>query len=276
MTNERLLIINADDYNTDPARNRGIIEAAGKGALTSVSVLTNMPGLDDALYSLEQVLGPSIGVHLNLTRGKPLSSQVQSLTGPQGDFLTKERSWRRAMCGGYILDEIRREWSAQIEAFCRTGRQPDHLDGNNHLHIFPGCAAVCAQLALRYNIRRVRLPLEPLHVFGLPGRSGLKRMFLAALSMHARSLFFASGLSMPDRIFGIAFPEAGNSDSLCHFLKKLPSGVNELMCHPGYPAISTHLFSNSERERELAALTSTAVRQTVIDEQIRLISYNDI
>jgi predicted glycoside hydrolase/deacetylase ChbG (UPF0249 family) len=276
MAAERLLIVNADDYNTDPERNRGIIEAAKNGILTSASVLTNMPGLDGALGELEQVLGPRIGVHLNLTRGKPLSPDVQSLTGLQGDFLPKGFAWRKSLCRGYSVDDIRREWSAQIEAFCTNGRKPDHLDGNNHLHIFPGCARICAELARRFNIRSVRLPLEPLHVPGLCGRSGLKRLFLALLAVRARSIFGESGLCMPDRMFGIAFPDTGDIASLCCFLKKLPAGVSELMCHPGYPSAGAQSFSSAQRERELRALTSTLVREAIIGEDIRLISFNDM
>jgi predicted glycoside hydrolase/deacetylase ChbG (UPF0249 family) len=276
MVTERLLIVNADDYNTDPERNRGIIEAAKNGILTNASVLTNMPGLDDALRSLEQVLGSHIGVHLNLTRGTPLSSGVQSLIGPQGEFLPKGSSWRKALLGGYNPDEIRREWSAQIEAFFRTGRQPDHLDGNNHLHIFPGCVKICAELALHYNIRYVRLPLEPLHAPGMFRRAGLKRLFMALLAVRARSLFRQCGLCCPERMFGIAFPDTGAPAALCRFLKKLPSGVSELMCHPGYSVAGVHSFSCAQRERELHALTSLSVREVIREEKIRLISFNDM
>jgi predicted glycoside hydrolase/deacetylase ChbG (UPF0249 family) len=215
-------------------------------------------------------------VHLNLTRGKPLSPDVQSLTGPQGDFLPKGLAWRKSLCRGYSVDDIRREWSAQIEAFCINGRKPDHLDGNNHLHIFPGCARICAELARRFNIRSVRLPLEPLHVSGLCGRAGLKRLFLALLAVRARSLFREAGLCMSDRMFGIAFPDTGDTASLCHCLKKLPAGVSELMCHPGYPSAEAQSFSSVQRERELRVLTSTLVRETIIGEDIRLISFTDI
>jgi len=276
MDTGRFLIVNADDYNTDPERSRGIIEAAKNGILTSVSVLTNMGGLDSALRALEQALGPRIGVHLNLTRGKPLSPGVQSLTGAQGDFLPKGHSWRKALSRGYNLDEIRREWSAQIEAFCRSGLQPDHLDGNNHLHIFPGCAKICAELALHFNIKCVRLPLEPLHAPGLLGRAGLKRLFLALLAVRARSLFRAYGLCMPKRMFGIAFPDTSDPGSLRRFLKNLPSGVTELMCHPGYAATGVPSFSCAQREQELRSLTCPSVRAAIIDERIRLISFNDI
>jgi len=276
MAKKRLLIVNADDYNTDPERNRGIIEAAREGIITSASVLTNTAGLDTALSGLARELGPCIGVHLNLTSGRPLSAGARSLTGARGTFLPKGAAWRRALHRGYNLDEIRREWSAQIEAFCRTGRQPDHLDGNNHLHVFPGCARICAELAVRFNIAGVRLPLEPLHAPGLWGRAGVKRLFIALIAWRARNVFRAFGRCMPDRIYGIAFPAAGNTASLCDLLERLPTGTSELMCHPGYPAPARHTFSCAARERELRVLTSRETRDTLARRHIQLISFNDI
>lgn len=276
MESGRLLIVNADDYTTNPERNRGIIEAATGGILTSASALTNTAGLARSLKDLEQVLGPRIGVHLNLTSGTPLSSHARSLTGPQGDFLPRAAAWRRALLGGYNPDELRREWSAQIEAFCRSGLHPDHLDGNNHLHVFPGCARICAELAVSFNIRRVRLPLEPLSAPGLCGRSGLKRLCIALLAVRARSLFRAFGLCMPDRMFGIAFPRAGDPASLRLFLKRLPAGTSELMCHPGYRAPGSQAFSCVEREQELRVLNSPDMLKIIASEGICLISFSDM
>jgi predicted glycoside hydrolase/deacetylase ChbG (UPF0249 family) len=177
---------------------------------------------------------------------------------------------------GYNLDELRREWSAQIEAFCRTGRHPDHLDGNNHLHVFPGCARICAELAPRFNIRCVRLPLEPLFAPGLRGPAGLKRLCIALLAVRARRVFRASGLRMPDRMFGLAFPRTGDPAALRLFLKKLPAGTSELMCHPGYRAPGVQAFSCAEREQELRALTRPDVRESLADEGIRLVSFSDM
>jgi predicted glycoside hydrolase/deacetylase ChbG (UPF0249 family) len=273
---ERLLIVNADDYNTGPERNRGIIEAAQTGIVTSASVLTNTAGLDSALAALSQELGPHVGVHLNLTSGRPLAPGVQSLTGQGAAFLAKHAAWRRALSGGYDLDDLRREWSAQIEAFCRSGLQPDHLDGNNHLHIFPGCARICAELAVRFKIRCARLPLEPLLAPGLCGPGGVKRLFITLLAVRARSLFRASGLCMPERMFGIAFPRPGDPAALRLFLKKLPAGTSELMCHPGYRASDSHAFASGERELELRVLTSPDVRKIIADEGIRLLSFSDM
>ncbi len=277
MGTERLLIVNADDYMSDTERNRGILEAAASGMLTSASALTNTTGPESALKDLAQVLGPHIGVHLNLTHGRPLSKDVHSLTGPRGDFLPKGAAWHRALSGGYNLDELRREWSAQIEAFCHCGLSPDHLDGNNHLHVFPGCARICAELAVQFNIKSVRLPLEPPGAPGLCGRAGLKRLFIALLAQRARSVFHTCGLRMPDRMYGIAFPRPGDAGSLQRFLKTLPPGIHELMCHPGYRAPYSHAFARSnEREQELRSLTAADVRAAIAAEGIRLISFSDL
>lgn len=276
MTAERCLIINADDYNTDAERSRGIVEAAARGIVTSASALTTSPGLAVALDELAGVLGPRIGVHLNLTNGRPLSKGLRSLTGPGGDFLPKGAAWRRALARGYDLGELRHEWSAQIEAFFDAGREPDHLDGNNHVHVFPGCVRVCAELARKYDIRRVRLPLEPPLAPGLWGPGGAKRAFIGLLAARARGVFRSCGLGMPDRMYGIAWPAAGNAAALCRFLRTLPCGTTELMCHPGYAAPGTQPFSNAARIRELRALTRPEVRETLADRNIRLVSFSDI
>jgi len=75
----KYLIVNADDYNTDSERNRGIIQAVQDGMVTSVSVIANLHGEDGALAKVKGAMGARIGIHLNLTRGKPLVSGLKTL-----------------------------------------------------------------------------------------------------------------------------------------------------------------------------------------------------
>ncbi len=111
----RYLIVTADDYNTDRARNRGILETVSKGIVTSVSVLANMPWEENALAELKAACGPRIGIHLNLTRGKPLCPELKTLTLAAGCFFTKQAAWRKALLGLFDLQEIEKEFAAQIE-----------------------------------------------------------------------------------------------------------------------------------------------------------------
>ena len=273
----RYLIVTADDYNTDRARNRGILETVSKGIVTSVSVLANMPWEENALAELKAACGPRIGIHLNLTRGKPLCSGLKTLTHATGCFFTKQTAWRKALLGLFDLQETEKELAAQIEHLMTAGIVPDHIDGNNHIHVFPGIAPVVARLADRYGIRTVRLPLEAfsfLRQYGQP--NALKKYFIGLLAKRARPIFRNHGLCFTDYFAGIQFPAVANTASLRAFLQTLPHGVTELMCHPGFKNDTGNPFSTEEREQELHSLTHQDVLEDIRRLNINLISYSEL
>ena len=69
----RRLIVNADDYGLSRGVNTGIIEAAETGVVTSASMMVNLPGFNDAAARAGSRPSLSLGLHLNLTTGKPLT-----------------------------------------------------------------------------------------------------------------------------------------------------------------------------------------------------------
>jgi predicted glycoside hydrolase/deacetylase ChbG (UPF0249 family) len=153
---------------------------------------------------------------------------------------------------------------------------PDHVDSNNHLHVFPGIAEASARAALRCGIRRIRLPREPLlWSFRQAGRGFVKKMCISLLALRARGFFRSAGLCFPDRCAGLQVPDMRSAQSLARFLIRLPAGTTELMCHPGY-ADSHNAFSTAERELELAALTADAVLTAIRQNTISLISFSNI
>lgn len=271
------LIVNADDFNTDRERNRGILEAARRGIVTSTSVLTNVVWPEESCSQLKDVFGEQgIGVHLNLTNGRPVSAGTKTLTRGDGLFFKKPQAWRRALRAGFDPAEADKEFCAQIEALCAAGFVPDHIDGNNHLHIFPGLSAAAAAAARRFGIKHVRLPREPLFwSLRLPGRAFLKKCFLCLLSLRAGKIFQHAGIAFPMRCAGIQVPDIESPKSLENFLSRLPAGSTELMCHPGYPG-AANPFSGAARERELRALTSQPVLKAVQAHNIRLIRFSEL
>jgi predicted glycoside hydrolase/deacetylase ChbG (UPF0249 family) len=272
----KYLIVNADDYNTDSERNRGILEAVSTGIITSVSVLANMPWEQNALTELKAVCGPRIGIHLNLTRGKPLCSGLRTLTDEAGYFFPKQIAWRKALLGIIDLQEVEKELCAQTEHLMSLGMPPDHMDGNNHIHVFPGIAAVAARLAQHYRIRNVRLPFEAfssLRQYWQP--NVLKKYFIGLLAKRARPVFKNHGLCFTDHFAGIQFPSIANSASLRAFLQTLPNGVTELMCHPGRKN-QGNPFSTAEREQEMYSLTDPHVLEDIQRHNINLISYCEL
>src|SRR5690348_6805658 len=92
----RLIILNADDLGLAPGVTRGILELAQRGAVTSTSLMPNLPGSADAL-SAARAAGLDVGLHLTICTGAPLSppSTVPSLLTPDGRFISASELTRR-------------------------------------------------------------------------------------------------------------------------------------------------------------------------------------
>jgi chitin disaccharide deacetylase len=271
------LIVNADDYNTDSERNRGILHAVQDGIVTSVSVIANLHGADESMAELKRVMGGRIGIHLNLTSGRSVVPGLKTLTDARGSFYPKHETWRRALLGLFNLQEVEEEFAAQIERIAAPGITPDHIDGNNHIHVFPGIARVAGSLAQRYGISRIRLPRELFsRLLQRTQPKAVKKYLIGLLSCRARPLFEQCGLRFTDHFAGIQFPAVADAASLKAFLMELPEGTTELMCHPGYQNQEVNPFSTTDRERELAALTCDEILREVRRQNIHLISYSGL
>lgn len=88
------LIINADDFGLSPGVNQGIVEAYQAGGISNTTLMVNMPGFTDAvrLASLHPEMG--VGLHFNLTYGRPVSDVrlVPSLVQRTAAFIQLARS----------------------------------------------------------------------------------------------------------------------------------------------------------------------------------------
>ena len=90
-TADRRLIINADDFGLAPGVNAGVLEAVAAGVVTSLSVMVNTPAYAEGMRALAGLSRPpSVGLHLNLTAGSPVSppAGVPSLVGAAGRFFS--------------------------------------------------------------------------------------------------------------------------------------------------------------------------------------------
>lgn len=172
----RQIIVNADDFGADRHRDAGIAAAVAAGAVTSVSVLANGPSLDDGLSLLRswQYRGISVGLHFNLSEGRPLKKGVALLAGEKGGFRGKAETHNLLMQNGNteMTAEIEGELEVQIAHLKERGLRIDHLDGHQHVHLFPAVVAIVARAAARYAIPRLRIPVETLSGEGPGGSCG--------------------------------------------------------------------------------------------------------
>jgi len=215
---KRVLIINADDCNLTPGVTRAILDCHDRGILTSTTFMANLPVQKEDVSRLLKRKNLGIGIHLNVTFGKPLSrpAKIKSLLGPDGLFRTDLKSVGAPLCGrplkgGHIgpplpfAQEIALEYQAQIDHFTEIfGRKPTHLDTHHQVHDHPFFLKAFVEVA-----RKNELPVR---------RSALKMTSVRA----------------PDFFFG-NFSPAGywTREPLVTILRNLPAGVSEIMCHPG-------------------------------------------
>src|SRR2546423_8154190 len=119
--------------------------------------MLTLPASKDAVAAARSA-ALDLGLLLNICLGAPLLSPeaVHSLVAPNGRFVRADVITRRRFAGQLRLDEVEREWSAQIESFLACGVRPGHLDSHCHLHAYPGLYRLTMRLAARYRLPGVR------------------------------------------------------------------------------------------------------------------------
>ena len=68
------LIVNADDFGLSKAINFGIVESHLEGIVTSTSMMITMPAVKHAKSLAKNIPDLGIGLHLNISLGKPLTN----------------------------------------------------------------------------------------------------------------------------------------------------------------------------------------------------------
>lgn len=284
------LIVNADDFGWTPGVNRGIVEAFRNGIVTSTSLLANGGAFAEAVELFRAGPGMSVGVHLNLSDGAPVADRetVTTLLNNKGEFAGGPESLllRRAR-GGLLLGEVEREWDAQIQKVRDAEIEPTHLDGHKHVHMLPGLFEVALRLAKQHGVGAIRVSLEESSLRaalsaggkqrgGVVMKQGVQARGLKLLAGDAREQAERAGIATADYFCGIAQTGELTREGVEQFLKSLPQGTTELMCHPGYvdeELQKTATRLQGSRGTELEILTDTRIRNLVASQGIRLIDY---
>jgi predicted glycoside hydrolase/deacetylase ChbG (UPF0249 family) len=158
----RLLIVNADDYGLTPGISHGILRAHRDGIVTSASVLAIGPAYPKVAHLLAEHPTLGVGVHLAAVGEDPplLSrSEVPTLFTKRGHLYEKWSGFlARASLGRVDPDDIRREFTAQLELVQELGVTITHLDAHQHLHLWPPMCRVVLDLAKQFGIPAVRVP----------------------------------------------------------------------------------------------------------------------
>jgi predicted glycoside hydrolase/deacetylase ChbG (UPF0249 family) len=260
------LIINSDDYGRTPEISRGIREAHLRGVVTSTTCLMNIPTTtEDIAVALKETPALGMGVHLVLTMGNPISAPgtVPSITDEHGHFCKYTPFLERLP--SLNVQEVKREWRAQIETFLRAaGRKPTHLDSHHHSSYFsPALFHGMLELANEYGCA-IRFPF-----------TGDISEELEETHKHVPDLVKEFKLRCPDCFVVDFYDEHATHEELLKILNNLSDGTTEIMCHPGHTddAFANESVYNKQRDRELKILTDPSIKEAIQAQGIDLITF---
>ncbi|GAB4256933.1 MAG: chitin disaccharide deacetylase [Deferrisomatales bacterium] len=209
-------------------------------------------------------LGLDLGLHVNLTEGRAVAGPAPTLTDAAGRFLgPKGEVWRRAAAGRLDAEAVRAEVWAQWNRLCSLGAVPSHVDGHNHVHLFPAVRAVLEEWR---EAVWVRVPDDRR---GPPGaRPELPGPFERWTGELGRRLGRVAAFT------GFVFSRDPSAET---FLRSLdpPVPLLEFMVHPGRRSGSPFAAS-SRRDRETRILCAPRLRQKVEARGWRPASFQEV
>ncbi|WP_018754643.1 carbohydrate deacetylase [Paenibacillus terrigena] len=244
----KYVIINADDFGLSRGVNRGIIEAHQAGIVTSASLIVNKPGLKDAVAQAKRNPRLGVGLHFNLSDGKPITppSLVPSLVNTHGSFHNQSHEWRE--------EDVERELHAQWELMRRKGIYPTHIDSHMHIH------------------------LELLHVYHAVARLAFRELVPVRCDLSQDWVTPPVPVRTTDTLIRDKYNEPDSVVRLIRHIQWIQDGTTEIMCHPGYvdEELKRHSTMIGEREAELTHLTHREIGTVIRAYGLHLIHYGQL
>lgn len=306
------LIINADDFGLTAGVNRAVAEAHQRGIVTSTTLMAGGRALAGAVELARQMPSLSVGCHVVLVDGQPVSrpEQVRSLLAPaarpgsplrlgavrrvSATMSPENRFYNgfgeiaiRSLGGKLQPEQVEEEVVSQIRKLQAMGIDVTHVDAHKHTHMLPQIADAIMRAARACGVRAIRNPFVPItalifaHVLRRPKL--WKRYTQVTLLRRYHDAFQKRvadhGMITTDGSFGVVVTGALDQDLFRAIVGSIPEGTWEFICHPGYNDNELGLIRTRLREsrvKELAVLTSGAARRTLAEHNIQLMSYREL
>ena len=117
--------------------------------------MTNMGGFREAIHlGRENHFQDKIGLHANLTEGKPLTDLTKTrLVNNEGFFINEMSDKKFVYLSREEKNRVKSEIEAQLNELYLNQVIPTHINSHHHVHTLPWLAAVFLEVAKKYNIR---------------------------------------------------------------------------------------------------------------------------
>jgi len=294
------LILHSDDFGLHPSINQTVLQAAGRGVLTSCSLMVNGLAAEEAVKKALEIPDLGVGLHLNILRGRPLSDpeSIPSLVDGNGRFFNSaarlaEQSFIKRISRTEVYEEFRR----QVECMIQKGIFPTHVDSEKHTHLWlPEAAWAAGRIIKDYGISKVRViretpMLKRLRQSNIIVRGRwMQRIKLMLLEHRSRRMQqYWAGAKHPDYSFGVrisGFPgDIAFSDIARVFFQMKSDKVIEWMFHLDVQCSDTYTemeeefgryFLTSEREHETRMLLSETMVTEIEKNKSDIVSYRQL
>jgi chitin disaccharide deacetylase len=260
----RVLIVNGDDFGMYHAINAAVLQSIEEGIASSCSLMVPCPWALHAMHLLRQNPEIPFGIHLTLFcdtthyRWGPLTAKdkVPSLLDDRGELFTPAQV--PELLARARLDQVEREFRAQIEAVAAAGLTPTHLDWHcladgGRADIFELTVAVADDYGLA------------VRVWLAPGRRKLRRRRLPVTDNEFLDSF--------------SLDIDGKAARYAELLHDLPVGLSEWAVHPGLGNEESQAIDPDGwrvRRTDYEFLTSQQARELLQTEGIVVIDYKTI
>jgi predicted glycoside hydrolase/deacetylase ChbG (UPF0249 family) len=282
------LIVNADDLGLERSITQAILEAHDRGIVTSASLMTNMPGAADAAQRARSRPRLGIGVHLNLSEGRPISAApIASLVDERGTFLGKRLLGERFQRGEVALEDVEQELRAQVARAVALGIRPTHLDGHHGIHRVGRVQEIVVRLAREFGVPAIRSHFGYARAalgaaIGDRTRCVLRNLLDLkdiASAWQGRNRLRRGGVQTGDgqlwRMRVYPSPSGRKPEFLAR-LAHLPAGSWEMVVHPGYAETAVPTGFERVRKNDLDLVTDPDVISSVASRKVELISYREL
>lgn len=271
--NTRLLMIHADDAGLSHSENLATMQSLQKGVVNSYSIMVPCPWFHEMAQWTKANPKYDYGVHLTLTCewenykfGPVLPvSEVPSLVDSNGHFYRNRDLVREHV----IAEDVRKEFTAQIERILAYGLSPSHLDA--HMYCVgsrPDLFQIYKELGQQYGLP-VQLSTELMDMVGLDSNGLIQTTDLLVDKVHLGEIsYFEKGQLW--EYYAAVFDE-------------LVEGFNVVLIHTAFDeqemqgvTVNHPNFGSEWRQIDFDFFTSDFAKNQIARDDIQLISWADI
>lgn len=262
------LLFQSDDYGFTDSITYGILKAINQGVVRNTGLFVNMPSSENAANLIREIKGICVGQDINLVAGKPVSDPrlIPSLVDDSGNFISSVQRMNEGKVirkvgtvlyfetDPYDYDEVLLEIDNQVKRFIQLmDRKPGYLHG--HSLSTPNIKRAMEEVAKKYTLKLS---------YKITQESSVERVVV----------------NWNPKPF--SFDEQMNTNVEEKLVETLGKYVHldkvSYICHCGF--LEEELFPLSTytaiRMKDLEASISVKLKEFIKENNIELITYNDL